>query len=131
MFTAEAHAPSCSQPPETLIADVLAVARRLGRPPKAREYGAQGRYSYLALTGRLGGWKKVRRVVAEKLWIESIKSKQQREYFPRNETIKRVARDATCAECRRPLSDFAMSGLAKSSALTAVHCRRPIEQLFP
>ncbi len=59
------------------------------------------------------------------------KPKQQREYFPRNETIKRVARDATCENVAAPLSDFAMSGLAKSSALTAVHCRRPIEQLFP
>jgi hypothetical protein len=61
-----------STPTEILIDDVLAVARRLGRTPKASEYAAKGHSSFLALRRRLGGWRRwrqVRKLVAVKLSV--------------------------------------------------------------
>lgn len=50
----------------TLIDDVVLVSRRLGRPPKIREYAKYGHYPYTAIKGRLHGWKNVKRVVGER-----------------------------------------------------------------
>lgn len=52
---------------ETLLEDVLRVSRRLGRPAKMREYETHGRYSWTAIRGRLGGWRNVKKQVAESL----------------------------------------------------------------
>ena len=54
---------------ETLIEDVVAVAKRLGRTPTVSEYVAHGHYSYLALRGRLGGWRQVKKLVSQKLSV--------------------------------------------------------------
>jgi Homing endonuclease associated repeat len=67
MLTRPKRATLLSTPTEVLIDDVLAVAKRLGRAPKVSEYAVQGRYSYLAVRGRLGGWKSVRNLVKLKL----------------------------------------------------------------
>src|SRR5438874_7211970 len=56
-----------STPIETLIEDVVAVGKRLGRAPKVSEYAACGHHSYLALRGRLGGWRQVKKLVNQKL----------------------------------------------------------------
>ncbi len=58
-----------STPTETLIADVVVVAKRLGRAPKACEYAAYGHHSYLALRGRFGGWRPVKKLVRQKLSV--------------------------------------------------------------
>ncbi len=58
-----------STPIETLIEDVVAVAKRLGRAPKVSEYAACGHHSYLALRGRLGGWRQVKKLVSQKLSV--------------------------------------------------------------
>src|SRR5207249_9951172 len=47
---------------ERLVGDLVAIARRLGKVPKAREYEAYGQYSHLALRGRLGGWREVKKL---------------------------------------------------------------------
>ena len=54
-------------PTERLVEDIVAIARRLGKVPKAREYEAYGQYSHLALRGRLGGWREVKKLVTHKL----------------------------------------------------------------
>ena len=54
-------------PTERLVEDLVAIARRLGKVPKAREYEAYGQYSHLALRGRLGGWREVKKLVTHKL----------------------------------------------------------------
>jgi Homing endonuclease associated repeat len=61
------HAILLSTSTETLLADVIDVAQRLGRPPKVREYTKTGHCSFLAVRGRLGGWGQVKKLVAEKL----------------------------------------------------------------
>src|SRR6266480_3787356 len=58
-----------STPTETLIEDVVAVGKRLGRAPKVSEYAAHGHHSYLALSGRFGGWRQVKKLVRQKLSV--------------------------------------------------------------
>ena len=58
-----------STPTETLIEDVVAVGKRLGRTPKVSEYAAHGHHSYLALSGRFGGWRQVKKLVTQKLSV--------------------------------------------------------------
>ena len=52
---------------EALIEDVIAVSQRLGRPPKAWEYKAHGHYFHTMVSRRLGGWRRVKKIVAERL----------------------------------------------------------------
>ncbi|HJQ22262.1 MAG TPA: hypothetical protein VKA60_00010 [Blastocatellia bacterium] len=54
-----------STPTEVLIADVVKVSRRLGRPPTLQEYVAHGHYSATLVRGRLGGWREVKKIAAE------------------------------------------------------------------
>src|SRR5438874_10721867 len=54
-------------PTERLVEDIVAIARRLGKVPKAREYEAYGQDSHLPLRGRLGGWREVKKLVTHKL----------------------------------------------------------------
>jgi hypothetical protein len=49
---------------DSMIADVAAVARRLGRVPTLREYEEVGRYSYAAVRRRVGGWRRVKQILA-------------------------------------------------------------------
>jgi hypothetical protein len=56
-----------STPTVTLMEDVIRIARRLGRPPKVREYAEHGHYPYTTVRARLGGWRKVKEKVVEGL----------------------------------------------------------------
>lgn len=56
-----------STPTDALIQDVLAMTYRTGRIPTLREYEACGRYSFAVLRRRMGGWRKVKEVVGERL----------------------------------------------------------------
>lgn len=66
------HAKILSTTTETLIEDVIAVTRRLGRPPKAREYALYGHYPYTAIRGRMGGWKKVKKIAQVRTGIDLV-----------------------------------------------------------
>lgn len=61
------HAQLLATSTEAIIDDVVRVSRRLGRPAKAKEYERSGHYSSVALAGRLGGWKQVKKLVAQRL----------------------------------------------------------------
>lgn len=61
------YAASRSAKTEALIEDVVVVSRRQGRSPTIREYEAHGHYSGVAVRGRIGGWRKVKKIVAERL----------------------------------------------------------------
>lgn len=50
-----------------MIEDAAIVARRLGRPPTMREYEINGRYSSTAIRGRVGGWRQLKKILAERL----------------------------------------------------------------
>ncbi len=54
-------------PTETLIQDVLALTYRTRRLPTLREYKANGHYPFGVLKRRLGGWRKVKEVVGQRL----------------------------------------------------------------
>lgn len=56
-----------STPTEALVDDIVMVSKRQGRPVKMREYMARGRFPYTAVMRRLGGWRKVKSLVAQKL----------------------------------------------------------------
>lgn len=62
------HAQLLSTPTESLIADVVRVSHRLGRPAKAKEYESAGHYSSVVLAARLGGWKQTKKIVGESLF---------------------------------------------------------------
>lgn len=61
------HARVLGTSTEILIQDVVAVSRRLGRPAKVHEYESHGKFHYTAVRGRLGGWRKVKKIVSDQL----------------------------------------------------------------
>ena len=74
------HAILLSTTTEALIDDVVAVSWSLGRPPKVREYAARGRYPHTAVRGRLGGWRRVKNVVSERLW--AVRDREETRWQP-------------------------------------------------
>ncbi len=61
------HARLLSTSTDELIEDVVRVSREIGRVAKMREYERSGRYSCTAIRGRVGGWRRVKKVVRERL----------------------------------------------------------------